>query len=159
MAEKIPAEKQRRLGAFDSDEEKKLIANVLHVNQETTHRAPAEKTETKKALETKEKERLTPEAYRDMVYCKFQVPREMYVELKRLLQSLELELGCKIDVANFGRGWIERALTAERALLDAAKMSGRRKTPSKADTLGIAELDHALAVIQAGAFRRAKGIE
>lgn len=91
----------------------------------------------------------------EFVICKFKVPKSDYQRVKRILTALEEELNARIDFANIGRGWITRLVTAETEILDAAKAHERLKTPNPRNPLEVAEIDHAMAVIQSVGFRRA----
>jgi hypothetical protein len=90
---------------------------------------------------------------------KFKVPRSDYLHAKRILSALEEELGARIDLANLGRGWLTRLITAEKEILEAAKHQERLKTPNPRNPLEVAEVDHAMTVIQSVAFRRAAAVK
>jgi hypothetical protein len=90
---------------------------------------------------------------------KFKVPRPDYLHAKRILSALEEELGARIDLANLGRGWLTRLITAEKEILEAAKHQERLKTPNPRNPLEVAEVDHAMTVIQSVAFRRAAAVK
>jgi hypothetical protein len=94
----------------------------------------------------------------EMVTCKFKVPKTDYHEAKRILAQLEQLLGAHIDLANLGRGWLTRLVTAEKELLDAAQHHEPLKSANTRNPLEVAEVDHAMTVIQSLAFRRAKPI-
>jgi hypothetical protein len=79
--------------------------------------------------------------------------------VKRLLAALEEELDARIDLSNIGRGWITRLITAEKEVLEAARGREKLKTPNPRDPLEVAEVDHAMAIIQSSAFRRAKVLQ
>ena len=95
----------------------------------------------------------------EYVICKFKVPKSDYQRVKRLLTALEEELDARIDLSNIGRGWITRLITAEKELLDAARGREKLKTPNPRDPLEVAEVDHAMAIIQSSAFRRAQALQ
>jgi hypothetical protein len=95
----------------------------------------------------------------EYVICKFKVPKSDYQRVKRLLAALEEELDARIDLSNIGRGWITRLITADKELLEAARGHEKLKTPNPRDPLEVAEVDHAMATIQASAFRKAKVLQ
>jgi hypothetical protein len=90
---------------------------------------------------------------------KFKVPRSDYMHAKRILSLLEEELGARIDLTNLGRGWLTRFITAEKEILEAARHQERLKTPNPRNPLEVAEVDHAMTVIQSVAFRRAAAVK
>lgn len=94
----------------------------------------------------------------DFVVFKFKVPRSDYAEAKRIVALLENQLRARIDLSNLGRGWITRLITAEQEILDAAQNHEELRTPNTRDRLEIAEVDHAMCVIQSVAFRRSTPI-
>lgn len=94
----------------------------------------------------------------DFVIFKFKVPRSDYAEAKRIVALLENQLRARIDLSNLGRGWITRLITAEQEILDAARNHEELRTPNSRDRLEIAEVDHAMCVIQSVAFRRSTPI-
>jgi hypothetical protein len=104
-------------------------------------------------------EESTPPEREEYVICKFKVPKSDYLRVKRLLAALEEELDARIDLSNIGRGWITRLITAEKELLDAARGREKLKTPNPRDPLEVAEVDHAMAIIQSSAFRRAQVLQ
>lgn len=93
------------------------------------------------------------------VICKFKVPKADYQRVKRLLATLEETLDARIDLSNIGRGWITRLITAEKELLEAARGHDKLKTPNPRDPLEVAEVDHAMAIIQSSAFRKAQVLQ
>jgi len=95
----------------------------------------------------------------EYVICKFKVPKSDYQRVKRILAALEEELDARIDLSNIGRGWITRLITAEKELLEAARGREKLKTPNPRDPLEVAEVDHAMAIIQSSAFRKAKVLQ
>jgi hypothetical protein len=95
----------------------------------------------------------------EFVICKFKVPKSEYVNVRRILHELQDELGARIDLANLGRGWLTRLITAEKELLDAARQQEKLKTPNPRNPLELADIDHAMALIQSIAFRRADPIK
>lgn len=95
----------------------------------------------------------------EYVICKFKVPKADYQRVKRLLTVLEEELDARIDLSNIGRGWITRLITAEKELLEAARGHEKLKTPNPRDPLEVAEVDHAMAILQSSAFRKAKALQ
>jgi hypothetical protein len=95
----------------------------------------------------------------EAVVFKFSVPRSDFVAAKRIVGMLEGELNARVDLSNLGRGWLTRLITAEKEIMEAAKHQQKIKTPNSRDPLQIAEVDHALAVIQSVAFRRAEPVK
>jgi hypothetical protein len=95
----------------------------------------------------------------EYVICKFKVPKSDYQRVKRLLAALEEELDARIDLSNIGRGWITRLITAEKEILEAARGREKLKTPNPRDPLEVAEVDHAMAIIQSSAFRKSKVLQ
>lgn len=93
------------------------------------------------------------------VVFKFSVPRSDFVAAKRIVGILENELNARVDLSNLGRGWLTRLITAEKEIIEAAKHQQKLKTPNSRDPLQIAEVDHALAVIQSVAYRRSDPIK
>ena len=65
----------------------------------------------------------------------------------------------KLNFSHLFRGWITRVITAEKELLDAARNHPSAKTPNTRNKVEVADMDYALAQIQATAFRRAKAIK
>ena len=94
----------------------------------------------------------------EFVTVKFKVPRSEYAQAKKILSLLEEELQARLDLSNLGRGWITRFITAEKELLDVAKNQEKLKTPNSRNPLEVAEIDHAMAVLQSVAFRRAQPV-
>ena len=94
----------------------------------------------------------------EFVVCKFSVPRADYMAAKKIVAALEGELGSRIDLSNLGRGWLTRLVTAEKEIFEAAKHQQKLRTPNSRDPLQVAEVDHAMAVVQSVAFRRAEPI-
>jgi len=107
-----------------------------------SEKAPIEKKQEQKRTE-------------DLVTFKFKVSRSDYKQAKDILAELERELGARIDLSNLGRGWITRLITAEKEIIDAARQQEKLKTPNSRNPLEVAEVDHAMTVIQSVAFRRA----
>jgi hypothetical protein len=95
----------------------------------------------------------------EFVICKFKVPKSDYQRVKRILAALEEELDARIDLSNIGRGWITRLITAEKEILEAARGREKLKTPNPRDPLEVAEVDHAMAIIQSSAFRKSKVLQ
>jgi hypothetical protein len=95
----------------------------------------------------------------EYVICKFKVPKSDYQRVKRILAALEEELDARIDLSNIGRGWITRLITAEKEILEAARGREKLKTPNPRDPLEVAEVDHAMAIIQSSAFRKSKVLQ
>ena len=91
----------------------------------------------------------------EFVTCKFKVPRSDYIQAKKIASLLEDELHARIDLSNLGRGWLTRLITAEKEILDAARQQEKLKTPNPRNPLEVAEVDHAMTVVQSIAFRRA----
>lgn len=86
---------------------------------------------------------------------KFKVPRSDYLQAKKIVSQLEDERHARIDLSNLGRGWLTRLITAEKEVIDAARQEEKLKTPNPRNPLEVAEVDHAMTVIQSVAFRRA----
>jgi hypothetical protein len=95
----------------------------------------------------------------EQVVFKFRVSRSDYIHAKRIISSLAEELEANIDISNVGRGWLTRFIMAEKEILEAAKHQERLKTPNSRSSLEIAEIDHAMTVIQSLAFRRAAAVK
>jgi len=95
----------------------------------------------------------------EYVICKFKVPKSDYQRVKRILAALEEALDARIDLSNIGRGWITRLITAEKEILEAARGREKLKTPNPRDPLEVAEVDHAMAIIQSSAFRKSKVLQ
>jgi hypothetical protein len=93
------------------------------------------------------------------VICKFKVSKSDYQRVKRLLATLEEMLDARIDLSNIGRGWITRLITAEKEVIDAARGHEKLKTPNPRDPLEVAEIDHAMAIIQSVAFRKTQVLQ
>ena len=91
----------------------------------------------------------------DMVEISFEVSRSDYTQAKRIVSMLEDELHARIDLSNLGRGWLTRLITAEKEVIDAARQQDKLKTPNPRNPLEVAEVDHAMTVVQSVAFRRA----
>ena len=68
---------------------------------------------------------------------------------------MERQTDSKIDLSSLGRGWVTRFITSEKELIDAGRVEGNLKTPNRRDALEMSEFKHAMARIQARAFRRA----
>ena len=164
MGERLP-KKNKEYNPLDDT--RQLIGSVLSPTSQEEHEEPPQP----EALTTsvgprpailKEAERVPqPQAApkkEEMVICKFKVPKTDYLEFKRIMQKLEIELGCNLDISNIGRAWLTRFITAEQELADAAVKQEKLKTPNTRNPLEIAEIDHAMATIQSVAFRRAKPI-
>ena len=94
----------------------------------------------------------------EFVTCKFKVPRSDYIQAKKIVSLLEEELHARIDLSNLGRGWLTRLITAEKEVIDAARQQEKLKTPNPRNPLEVAEVDHAMTVLQSVAFRRAAAI-
>lgn len=94
----------------------------------------------------------------ETVVFKFSVPRSDFVAAKRIVLMLEETLEARVDLSNLGRGWLTRLVTAEKEIMEAAKHQQKLKTPNPRDPLQITEVDHALAIIQSVAFRRAEPV-
>jgi hypothetical protein len=117
------------------------------------------KIKAPEATRLEEPQRLRPregEGKEEFVTLKFKVPRSDYAQAKRIVSHLEQELGARIDLSNLGRGWITRLITAEKEIIDAARNQERLKTPNSRNALEVAEIDHAMTIIQSVAFRRAE---
>lgn len=94
----------------------------------------------------------------ELMTLKFQLPRADYAQARKILSQIEDHLQAKVDFSNLARGWITRLVTAEKAVLEAAKHHGKIKTANTRNPLEVAEVDHAMTVIQSTAFRRAEPI-
>jgi hypothetical protein len=139
----VPAKQQKVLHMPRAD--KSPLPQPIPQQKESQHQAP-----TPEAGVVEKEEFLT---------FKFKVPRSDYLQAKRILALLEEELGARIDLANLGRGWLTRLITAEKEILEAAKHQERLKTPNPRNPLEVAEVDHAMTVIQSVAFRRAAAVK
>jgi hypothetical protein len=118
------------------------------------------KKPTRDLSEPKEEQnQKTASVKEEMVILKFSVPRSDFVAAKRIVGVIERELNARVDLSNLGRGWLTRLVTAEKEVMEAAKHQQKLKTPNSRDPLQIAEVDHALAVIQSVAFRRAEPVK
>ncbi len=95
----------------------------------------------------------------EFVTFKFKVPRSDYAQAKRIVSMLEDELHARIDLSNLGRGWLTRLITAEKEIIDAARQQEKLKTPNPRNPLEVAEVDHAMTVVQSVAFRRATALK
>ena len=91
----------------------------------------------------------------ELVTFKFKLSKSDYKQAKNIVAALERELDARIDLSNLGRGWITRLITAEKEIIDAARQQEKLKTPNSRNPLEVAEIDHALTVVQSVAFRRA----
>ncbi len=105
-----------------------------------------------------EQERAVEDDKEEFVTLKFKVARSDYAQAKKILAALEEELRARIDISNLGRGWITRLITAEKEILDAARNQEKLKTPNSRNPLEVAEVDHAMTIIQSVAFRRAEPV-
>lgn len=134
-------------------------APTLQKQVQPVHLHPAtnpKKTAKKPVREKVEKQRSQPVVVREeQVVFKFHVSKSDYVQVKRILNQLQEKLEARIDLANLGRGWLTRLITAEKEILDAAQHHEKLKTPNPRNPLELAEVDHAMSVIQSMAFRRA----
>jgi hypothetical protein len=99
--------------------------------------------------------RIGARSQEEFVTFKFKVPRSDYIQAKKIVSILENELHARIDLSNLGRGWLTRLITAEKEVIDAARQQEKLKTPNPRNPLEVAEIDHAMTVVQAVAFRRA----
>jgi hypothetical protein len=139
LERQTPQIKEEAPHAFEKVVELKKTANITH--------KPAEAEQTKDAIRE------------EYVILKFNVPRSDFVAAKRIVSMLENELHGRIELSNLGRGWLTRLITAEKEILEAAKHQQKLKSPNTRDPLQVAEVDHALAVIQSVAFKRAESVK
>jgi hypothetical protein len=154
----------RRVLSVTAAAEEPMLPAASVKEEKVVHMAIAEKSPlSKPPPPRKELEQRAPEArpaQRDeFLTFKFKVPRSDYAHAKRILSLLEEELGARIDLANLGRGWLTRFITAEKEILEAARHQERLKTPNPRNPLEVAEVDHAMTVIQSVAFRRAATVK
>lgn len=112
-----------------------------------------EKSSNPKWGESRTKRHRNPEE--ELVVFKFKLPRADYQRVKNIVKALERELDGKIDLSHLGRGWVTRLITAEKEIIDAARQQDRLQNANTRNPLEIAEIDHAMTVIQSVAFRRA----
>jgi len=117
------------------------------------------KTPIEVASEVKETEQSKKSIKEEYVIMKFNVPRADFTAAKRIVSLLEDELHGRVELSNLGRGWLTRLITAEKEILEAAKHQQKLKSPNTRDPLQVLEVDHAMAVIQSVAFRRATPVK
>lgn len=176
MADRRPAG-EREYNPLDDSED--LISRVMSGKGAQIHdpRPPALKVEParpqEKIVEIRKLSQSTPYKNQDSeqqpqaadvqkeenVFFKFSVPRSDFVAAKKIVAMLEGELNARVDLANLGRGWLTRLITAEKEIMEAARHQEKLRTPNSRNPLQIAEVDHALAVIQSVAFRRAEPVK
>jgi hypothetical protein len=140
---------QQKMHPLPSGQRTAVLTNVVDLERPQALEHPRRLAEEEPSLPERE----------EYVICKFKVPKSDYQRVKRLLAALEEELDARIDLSNIGRGWITRLITADKELLEAARGHEKLKTPNPRDPLEVAEVDHAMATIQASAFRKAKVLQ
>ena len=88
-------------------EEENQVKSIETIETKVTSLNPISVDEDNK-LETKVKPK------EEFAILKFKVPKNDLKQVKRILGMLEEEIGAKVDLANLGRGWITRLITAEK---------------------------------------------
>ena len=140
------------------DDAQNLIGDILETQSKpNVSIVKSSKKKEQVAQESKQKTRslsIKPEREESVIF-KFKVSKKDLYEIKRIVSAMELQTDSNIDLSSIGRGWITRFITSEKELVDSARVEGRLKTPNRRDALEMSEFEHAMARIQARAFRRA----
>lgn len=127
--------------------QKKVIEKPKQIIKPAQIKKKLEKRSSSKVLEDSQREEST--------VFRFNISKKDLYEVRRIIAEMELQTNSKIDLSSVVRGWVTRFITSEKELIDSARIEGSLKTPNRRDALEMSEFEHAMARIQARAFRRA----